>query len=217
MNMSLYEDKLTGYFSGERKEMLTFIPENCERLLDVGCGEGGFGALVKAKNNSEVWGVDINRDAIDAAKNKIDKAIVGDFISNFELPDCYFDVITFNDSLEHFVDPISALKLCKTKLKKDGKIICCLPNVRYFENIHHLLIDLDWKYEDSGILDYTHLRFYTQKSMRRLFDELGYNIESIVGIKPHYWSGKKIFLLRLFFGKYVEDMKYLNYVVTASL
>jgi hypothetical protein len=81
----------------------------------------------------------------------------------------------------------------------------------------HFLIDMDWKYEDAGILDYTHLRFFTKKSMERWFVDAGYKIQSITGIKPHYWSGKKIFLLRLFFGKYVEDMKYLNYVVIAKL
>ena len=133
------------------------------------------------------------------------------------MPDGYFDVITFNDSLEHFSDPMPALQLCKTKLAPGGSIICSFPNVRYIDNVIHFLVDMDWKYEDAGILDYTHLRFFTKKSMERWFVDAGYKIESITGIKQHYWSGKKIFLLRLFFGKYVEDMKYLNYVVVAKL
>ncbi|MDD2725355.1 MAG: class I SAM-dependent methyltransferase [Methylovulum sp.] len=211
-----YNDKISkGYFSNPRKEMLPFLPKKCHRLLDVGCGGGDFGALVKREKNAEVWGVDLSTRAIERARDNLDHAILGEFSPSIALPDAYFDVITFNDSLEHFPDPMPALQLCKTKLAPGGCIICSLPNVRYIDNVIHFLIDMDWKYEDSGILDYTHLRFFTKKSMERWFIDAGYKVESITGINPHYWSGKKIFLLRLFFGKYVEDMKYLNYVVIA--
>lgn len=214
----LYKTKSSNYFSGERKEMYSFIPNSCKRMLDIGCGNGAFAALVKDRMQSEVWGVDISPEAIELARNKLDKVYSGDFMVIADmLPDCYFDVITFNDSLEHFVDPISVLGFVKRKLAVNGKIICSLPNVRYFENIKHLLIDMDWQYEESGILDYTHLRFFTKKSMVCLFEKSGFNVESIIGIKPHYWSGKKIFILQLLFGKYVKDMKYLNYVITASV
>jgi len=96
-------------------------------------------------------------------------------------------------------------------------VICSLPNVRYIGNVIHFLVDMDWQYKDDGILDYTHLRFFTKKSMSRLFVDAGYHVESITGITPHYWSGKRIFLLRLLFKKYVEDMKFLQYVVVAKL
>ncbi|PPD35120.1 MAG: hypothetical protein CTY19_03200 [Methylomonas sp.] len=218
MNSDLYDSKTAeNYFSNPRKEMLVFLPEKCTRLLDVGCGGGDFGALVKAEKKAEVWGVDLSSRAIESAIGKLDHAILGEFSPATALPDNYFDVITFNDSLEHFPDPMPALQLCKAKLAPGGCIICSLPNVRYIDNVMHFLIDMDWKYQDAGILDYTHLRFFTKKSMERWFVDAGYKIESITGIKPHYWSGKKIFLLRLFFGKYVEDMKYLNYVVIAKL
>jgi len=216
MDTDLYDNKIAkSYFTNPRKEMLAFLPEKCSRLLDVGYGGGDFGALVKEKKNTEVWGVDLSSRAIEHAKDKLDHAILGEFSPTSSIPDNYFDVITFNDSLEHFPDPMPALQLCKTKLAPGGCIVCSLPNVRYIDNVIHFLIDMDWKYQDAGILDYTHLRFFTKKSMERWFVDAGYKIESITGIKPHYWSGKKIFLLRLFFEKYIEDMKYLNYVVVA--
>jgi 2-polyprenyl-3-methyl-5-hydroxy-6-metoxy-1,4-benzoquinol methylase len=218
MDTELYESKTCAtYFSDPRKEMLAFLPQQCARLLDVGCGGGHFGALVKAEKGTEVWGVDLSIRGIDSAKGKLDHAILGEFSPATPLPDGYFDAITFNDSLEHFADPKPALELCKSKLAPGGRIICSLPNVRYIDNILHLLVDMDWQYCDAGILDYTHLRFFTKKSMERLFIEAGYKVESITGIRPHYWTGKKIFLLRLLFGKYVADMKYLNYVVVATL
>jgi 2-polyprenyl-3-methyl-5-hydroxy-6-metoxy-1,4-benzoquinol methylase len=218
MDQNLYNEKLSkGYFSNPRPEIFALLPEKFNSLLDIGCGGGDFGALVKKEKNAEVWGVDLSSRAIALAERKIDHAILGEFSPNMLLPDHYFDVITFNDSLEHFADPKPALELCKKKLARGGRIVCSLPNVRYLENVIHFLIDMDWEYRDSGILDYTHLRFFTKKSMARLFEDAGYKVESINGINPHYWSGKKIFLLRLFFHKYVEDMKYLQYVVVVTL
>lgn len=219
MDESLYNNKKSAdYFSLPRRIMLSFLPTTCARLLDVGCGGGDFGALVKAEKNAEVWGVDLSSHAIELARGKLDYALLGGFLDDLPLPDHYFDVITFNDSLEHFPDPLPALELCKQKLAPNGRLVCSLPNVRYFDNVIHFLIDKDWRYTDSGILDYTHLRFFTKKSMLRLFEEAGYTVESVTGINPHDdWSGKKLFLLRLLFGKYMEDMQYLQYVVVARL
>ena len=203
------------YFTNTRKDVLPFIPQTCRALLDIGCGAGEFGALVKRTMNTEVWGVDINEQAAQLATRKLDHVLNAPFLEGLDLPSDYFDVITFNDSLEHFPDPAPPLALCKKMLKTDGVVICSVPNVRYIENVMHFLVDMDWKYEDSGILDRTHLKFFTKKSIARTFETEGYDVLSVTGINPHYWSGKKIFLLRLFFGKWVEDMKFLNYVVTA--
>lgn len=213
----LYEEKNDPtYFSNERREMLRFIPKTCRKLLDVGCGTGEFGALVKKELGAEVWGVELNAKAAESAREKLDKLVHAPFSAEVELPGNYFDVITFNDSLEHFPDPYPPLEFCKGKLAKGGVVVCSLPNVRYIENVYHFLVDMDWKYEDYGILDSTHLKFFTRKSMLRTFENAGYNVQSITGIRPHYWSGKKIFLLRLFFKKWMDDMKYLNYVSVIS-
>lgn len=208
-----YAGKSDTYFSSLRRDVLPFIPTHCKTLLDVGCGAGGFGALIKEERGAEVWGVDISAKAIEQAQARIDHALHAPLDESTPLPDAYFDVITFNDSLEHFPDPYPALELCKNKLAPGGIVVCSIPNVRYIDNVHHFLVEMDWQYQDSGILDATHLRFFTKKSMLRMFDIAGYEVLSITGIKPHYWSGKKIFLLRLFFDKWMQDMKYLNYVV----
>lgn len=208
--------KELGYYSHTRQEILPFVPPTCKKLLDVGCSGGGFGSLIKTRIGAEVWGIDISTTATDMAKDKLDRVINAPFSPEAALPDHYFDVITFNDCLEHFPDPYPPLELCKRKLTGGGVVICSLPNVRYIDNVRHFLIDMDWKYEDAGILDHTHLRFFTKKSMVRTFELAGYEVLSITGIKPHYWSGKKIFLLRLFFGKWMEDMRYINYVVVAK-
>ncbi len=210
-----YDNKSSEYFGYARKEMIPFIPPDCRRLLDVGCGTGSFGELLKKTHKLEVWGVEPNASAAEIAKDKLDHVANDLFSEDVDIPDSHFDAIIFNDSLEHFPDPAPPLLLCKNKLRDNGVVIASIPNVRYIENMYHVLVEMDWKYQKSGILDYTHLRFFTKKSIHRTFEELNFDVSSVVGINPHYWTGKKIFLLRLLFKKYVEDMKYLQYVVTA--
>ena len=200
------------YYSNTRSEMLEFIPNDCVRLLDVGCSSGGFGRVLKERRQVEVWGVEPFAEAAQEAEKHLDKVIRSFFDDAADLPKAYFDVITFNDSLEHFPDEYAPLKLAQTLLKPDGVIVTSIPNFRYLENLKHIILEKDFKYTDAGILDRTHLRFFTLKSMRRLFEDIGMDVVSIQGINPHWWCGWKIFLLRMLFGTHIEDMKYLQYV-----
>ena len=91
--------------------MLQFVPENCQRVLEVGCGEGGFISAVKKMTAAEAWGVDISEESISIASECIDKAICTDLTEDMSiLPNNYFDAIFFNDVLEHIIDPESLLK-----------------------------------------------------------------------------------------------------------
>ena len=184
-------------------------------MLDVGCGAGGFGALVKHELGIEVWGAEYERPAAELASAKLDRVVCGDFVTVPDLPDGYFDAVMFNDSLEHFPYTEPPLQRAKKLLAPGGVVIASIPNVRYIDNVYHFLIEKDWRYSESGILDSTHLRFFTRKSMVRTFEHAGYDVASITGINSHHWSGKKIFLLRLLIGGWIEDMRYLQYVVTA--
>ena len=200
----------------ERAEILPFVPRSCVRLLDIGCGEGAFGALFKKERGGEAWGIEPYAPAAMVAATRLDKVLSSPLSECVDLPQGYFDTICFNDSLEHFAEPEPALTSCKALLRPSGVVVASIPNVRYIENIAHLLIELDWRYENSGIRDRTHLRFFTKKSMERMFQEAGYVVLSISGINSHYWSGKKIWLLRKFLRPWVEDMRYLQYVVVAQ-
>jgi SAM-dependent methyltransferase len=207
-----------GYHTKERRDVLPFIPRSCRTLLDVGCGAAEFGALVKQEIGAEVWGVEIDAKVAAIAATKIDRVISSYFSPNADVPDNYFDVVTFNDVLEHFPDPYPPLELCKRKLKSGGVLVCSLPNVRYVENLRHLLVDMDWKYDEWGVRDRTHLRFFTRRSMLRTLDEAGYDVISIEGINasPDYWQNKTLFLLRLIFRKWMKDIPYLQFVIVAT-
>ncbi len=207
------------YFEKERHEMLNYIPQEASIILDVGCAVGSFGQLLKEKRSVEVWGVEINEYAASIAAQKLDKVICGAFDKSLNLPNRKFDCIVFNDVLEHLVDPYSALIYSKELLRDGGTVVASIPNVRYFDNIWKLLVHRDWKYTEHGILDRTHLRFFTRKSILSTFEILEYCVESIEGINPlekeHPHRVRKFKFLNLLFCNHIEDMRYLQFAVVA--
>jgi len=101
--------------------------------------------------------------------------------------------------LEHLADPYTVLFNIKTKLNKNGVVVSSIPNVRYYSNLKKLLIDKQWQYEDLGILDKTHLRFFTEKSIKDTFDRLGYEIVKLSGINAFNptWKFKLLNIITL--------------------
>lgn len=170
------------YYGKNRPEMLEFIPRSAQKILEVGCGEGEFSAQL-TKKGMETWAIEPNKNASKNAAEKLFRVFEGTVAENIsEIPDDYFDVIIMNDVIEHLLEPWDELKRLKAKLKKDGIFVSSIPNVRYAKNIFNLLIRKDWQYTEQGILDSTHLRFFTKKSIRRLFDESGYEVVNQKGL-----------------------------------
>lgn len=180
------------YYSQSRPEMLRFIPPDTRRLLDIGCGEGRFGEAVKRMiPECEIWGVEPVPEAAAKAAMRNDRVINSSIAAVDDLPQHSFDVVTMNDVLEHIDYSEPVLKSVKSLLAPGGRLVLSLPNVRFYLNMRDLIFHKDWKYEDFGILDRTHLRFFTQKSAARLLRENGYEILELIGInerpaKLHY-------------------------------
>lgn len=202
------------YYSHSRSEILPFLPSGIKFALDVGCGNGSFGKILKEHVGCVVWGVEPNQTVALEAQQNLDKVINSPFDKNLNLEHQKFDCIFFNDVLEHLVNPYSALNICKLNLSKNGCIISSIPNILHFDTIYKILITQDWKYEDAGILDKTHLRFFTKKSIIRMFEECGYKIVSIQGINPAY-STKFKWLNKMLFN-HLNDMKYIQYLTVVQ-
>lgn len=209
------------YALSTRDEMLPFIPETAKSVLEVGCSVGNFGAALKARREIEVWGVEINPLAAKLAEERLDRVICAPFQPGLNLEGKQFDCLVFNDVLEHMVDPYSALIFAKDLLGPSGKVVASIPNVRYFGNIWALLMHRSWEYQDDGILDRTHLRFFTKSSIRSLFSKNGYNVESIVGINAldsyNPEIRRKFLFLNLATFGHIEDMRWLQFAVVAGL
>ena len=205
------------YTHNSRREMHQFIPVSAERVLDVGCNTGAFGEGLKAQRDIEVWGVEPNETAACHAAKILDHVVIDLFAATTAIPNNFFDVVVFNDILEHLVDPWEALRIAQRKLRPGGCVVASLPKILNRENLMHMLHERDFKYENIGIRDRTHLRFFTQKSMRRLFDESGYSVQKITGINERWWSESLINRLAYrIFRTQLEETKYVQYAIMAT-
>lgn len=205
------------YFEETREEMLAFIPETSIKILEVGCGQGNFGKLLLEKRSIEIWGIEPHYDSYISASKHYHRVINEIFNKDLNLPRNYFDCIIFNDVLEHMDDPSENLFFSKDFLKKNHQsyLVSSIPNFNYIKNLYQIVIKSDFRYENSGILDRTHLRFFTKKSIERLFTEAGFEIKIIQGINP---SINPIFKVINFLSfRSLEDKKYLQYAVVASV
>ena len=202
------------YFGNYRVEMLDFVPQHCKKILEIGCGEGFFGLQLAKRQEAEVWGVEPNQDAAKKASTRLFN--VQNVIYNYkiQLPHKYFVCIVFNDVLEHMYDPWEALEISKKFLvNKESVVVASIPNFRYWENIRDILIEKEFRYTYSGILDKTHLRFFTKKSIIDLFSTSSYEVSILCGINPSK-SRKIKYLNRLLLNKF-EDMQFLQFAVVA--
>lgn len=205
------------YHTHARPEMLSVVPAWAKRILDVGCGAGAFAAALKRERNGlEVWGVEPDELAHATASKALDHALRGRFDETLDLPEAHFDAIVFNDSLEHFPDHRPALRLALRLLTPAGVLVASVPNVRYWPHLRHYLFEADWRYEDEGIRDHTHLRFFTRRSLVRALQEAGYEVMTVQGINP-CWTDWRRRLALWALPSGMRDMLYLQFAVTARV
>lgn len=196
----------------DRIEITRLVPAAAARILDVGCNSGAFGEALKRQRNLEVWGVEPNVGAAEIAKCLLDRVYVGYFDDDCTVPNGYFDIVVFNDVLEHMVDPAAAVELGIKKLRDGGRIIVSLPNLRHIDNLIHILVDADFRYEDLGIRDRTHLRFFTRLSAIRFFNECGLETMHVEGVKEQWYSTKlwRRAMFRLLW-RHIEDTRFVQF------
>jgi len=147
-----------------------------KHVLDVGCSEGLLSKRIH-QNNCNVVGIEIDNEAALKAKSFCKEVIIGDVESislNSEYLN-YFDVIVFADILEHLKDPLKVLKTFKNYLNDEGYIIISIPNIANWKIRLHLLFG-NFEYKEYGILDSGHLRFFNEKSVRKLVNNAGFEI-----------------------------------------
>lgn len=199
------------YFKGLRSELRPFIPIGCKRVLEIGCGEGGFRSYFA--QDIEYWGVEPSLAAYNVAAQNLSQVFNGtyDEVKNL-LPECYFDLVVCNDVIEHMPNHDKFFNDIKFKMTQNSTMLISLPNVRYLTNIYELLVKKDWRYREAGILDTTHLRFFTLHSIKRTMTEHGYIIQLAQGINQPLGMIKAMifFLTGILLG---NDIKYPQFIL----
>lgn len=152
-------------------------------VLDLGCAAGAFGAALKERHPAaKVIGVEAGRAAADKAATRLDRVIRAriedvDFAAE-GIGEGEIDTVIAADVLEHLVNPWGLLVRLKRHLAPRAQILASIPNVRNLWLVNRLLMQGRFEYVERGLLDVTHLRFFTWAEIRALFEETGYAIEA---------------------------------------
>lgn len=179
--------KQTDYYQQVRHEVLALVPPGAKRILDVGCAEGVLGSQLLERGASEVFGIEYDPEVGARARMRLTDVYCGD-VETMALPIApgSLECIIFADVLEHLRNPYDVLTRFSALLSPSGTIVASIPNVRHY-SILHMLAEGLWTYQSQGLMDSTHLRFFTKHEIGSLFDQAGLTVTSLgANIDPAY-------------------------------
>jgi 2-polyprenyl-3-methyl-5-hydroxy-6-metoxy-1,4-benzoquinol methylase len=172
---TLYADKSAGYFSGARHDMLALLATRADsHILELGCGDGATGAAALAAGKAGHYcGIELVPSVAQTARTRLSDVITGN-IETLDLTPLHgrFDALIMSEVIEHLVDPWASLARLLACLRPGGEIIASSPNIAHRKVITALIAGR-FNYADEGVMDRTHLRWFTPSSYRALFETAG--------------------------------------------
>lgn len=182
-----YASKNAAYFSGVRTDILEELPKDPEaRILEIGCGTGATGEAALATGRAGFYrGVEFDPDSAERARlvltdvvcanvETIDPALIAD----------RYDVLILSEVLEHLIDPWGVMKALAPLVKPGGRVFASSPNISHHKVIRSLLAGR-FDYETEGVMDRTHVRWFTPASYRAMFEEAGFETVSVGPVAPY--------------------------------
>lgn len=171
------------YYRSPRTDMLAHLRSAPKFVLDVGCGAGATGAEIKQRYpNAYVTGIELNEGAARLAADRLDRVIQHN-VEQLDFEKAGFtagsiDLVLFPDVLEHLYDPWNVLMRIRRFLAPGAQVLASIPNSRNLWLLSHLSGG-GWDYAEDGLLDVTHIRFFTKKTIAELFAQTGYDIHAM--------------------------------------
>ncbi|MBM7635045.1 methyltransferase domain-containing protein [Geomicrobium sediminis] len=173
-----YNQKDETYYQSYNTVLVNLIPEQAKRIVDIGCSSGRLGEVLKERNGAYVTGIEAFKEAATQAKKVLDRVYFGNIEEEeWPYPDETFDVVVFGDVLEHLVDPWDVLRKVHPYLDEGGVVCASIPNINHVSIIEELLRG-NFTYAEMGLMDQTHMRFFTVNEIHKMFVENGFEFEA---------------------------------------
>jgi SAM-dependent methyltransferase len=190
-----YDAKRAGYFANARRDWVDPLPRDpALRVLELGCGSGATGALALSEGKAGVWiGIERQGAAAEAARAALSEVIVGD-VDGLDIPhpEASFDLLVMGEVLEHLPDPEATLARLVRFLKPGGRALASTPNIAHWRIVSRLVAGR-FDYEAEGVMDRTHLKWFTPASLKRAFEQAGL---TEVSVGPLGWKPRSLALTR---------------------
>ncbi|HQC15790.1 class I SAM-dependent methyltransferase [Mesotoga prima] len=168
------------YYCAVRKDLIDLVPPGFKSVLEIGCGDGNNADYLREKGAIYIAGIELSSKHGKAAKNKMDDVFIGSVEG--ELPgwllNTKFDLLICGDVIEHLNNPWKTLIALRNLMSPSGYLLASIPNVRHYSVIKDLVFKGRFHYVSSGLLDRTHLRFFTKSEIVELFENSGYRTVS---------------------------------------
>lgn len=179
--MSDYAAKPQEYFDGARADIVAQLPNDpSATILEIGCGNGSTGAIAKAEGKCARYvGIDVDEKAVSAAREALDAVVHGNVEEiDFEALGGPFSAVILSEVLEHLLDPWKLLGRVNQIMRPGALIIASSPNVANMRLVGQLLRNR-FDYTPAGVMDRTHLRWFTSATFREMFEKAGFETLSV--------------------------------------
>jgi 2-polyprenyl-3-methyl-5-hydroxy-6-metoxy-1,4-benzoquinol methylase len=165
-----------GYYANTRADLVAALPRPLGSVLDVGCGEGEVGRLLRAEGATSVTGIEINAAAAERARAVLDEVRVGGVEEVLPTLSGPWDTICCYDVLEHLVDPGRVLVALRGLASPDARLHISVPNARHISLLIDLAVHGTFGYTDWGHRDSTHLRWFTRRDIVAATEATGWRV-----------------------------------------
>ncbi len=171
----MYDDKQAWYFNFVRRDIAPLLPPHAPSVLEIGCGAGATLQWLRDSGRAgQTTGIELAADAAAVARGRVDHLLEGPLERHLPaLPPGGFDLVLCLDVLEHLVDPWEAMRGLHSLVRPGGTVIVSLPNVRNHRVVLPLLLRGRFEYREAGIMDRTHLRFFSRHGAVQLLEQAG--------------------------------------------
>jgi 2-polyprenyl-3-methyl-5-hydroxy-6-metoxy-1,4-benzoquinol methylase len=171
--------KAAGYYGNAREDLVAALPRPLGRVLDVGCGAGEVGRLLRAEGAEWVAGIEVVESAAERAQAVLDEVAVGPVEETLPTLSGPWDTICCYDVLEHLVDPASVLEALREAAAPGARLHVSVPNARHVSLIYDLIVRGTFGYTEWGHRDSTHLRWFTRRDIVAAIEAAGWRVLGI--------------------------------------